>query len=93
MEQESSTSSIPTELVATSPTSTDILPNLRSQQVVFSKEVDFVLFVVACILSLAALWMVIKSVLLSGESLMATHNLWNVVYVVVFALLAVKFNH
>ena len=93
MEQESSTSSIPTELVATSPTSTDILPNLRSQQVVFSKEIDFVLFVVACILSLAALWMVIKSVLLSGESLMATHNLWNGVYVVVFALLAVKFNH
>ena len=91
---DTTSSTIPTELVQTSPTSDDgSLFNLSSSKVVFSETVDYVLFVVSCLLSLAALWMVVKSVLLSGESVMMAHNLWNVVYVVVFALLAVKFNH
>ncbi len=91
---DSTSSTIPTELIQTSPTSDDAsLFNLRSSKVVFSETVDYVLFVVSCLLSLAALWMVVNSVLLSGESVMMAHNLWNVVYVVVFALLAVKFNH
>jgi hypothetical protein len=91
---DTTSTTIPTELVQTSPTSdADSIFNLRSSKVVFSENVDYVLFVVSCLLSLAALWMVVNSVLLSGESLMMAHNLWNVVYVVVFALLAVKFNH
>jgi len=90
---DSTTSTIPTEMVQSSPTSSDMLSSLKSSEVVFSKDVDFVLFVVSCLLSLAALWMIVRSVLLSGQPLLATHNLWNVVYVVVFALLAVKFNH
>lgn len=91
---DTTSSTIPTELVQTSPTSDNgSLFNLRSSKVVFSETVDYVLFVVSCLLSLAALWMVVNSVLLSGESVMMAHNLWNVVYVVVFALLAVKFNH